>query len=74
MAGVRRLIEASKRGVDTVTHLKHCAWLPTFYDGPHDVHTIGRNARSTQPAKFLVLLVKNTGVEPVLPAPVWPTE
>ena len=40
----------------------------TFYEGPHDVHTIGRNASSTQPAKFLVLLVKNTGVEPVLPA------
>ena len=40
----------------------------TFYEGPHDVHTIGRNASATQAAKFLVLLVKNTGVEPVLPA------
>ena len=40
----------------------------TFYEGPNDVHTIGRNASTTQPAKFLVLLVKNTGVEPVLPA------
>ena len=40
----------------------------TFYEGPHDVHTVGRNASDTQPAKFLVLLVKNTGVAPVLPA------
>jgi quercetin dioxygenase-like cupin family protein len=40
----------------------------TFYEGPHDVHTVGRNASATQPAKFVVLLVKNTGVEPVLPA------
>ena len=40
----------------------------TFYEGPHDVHTIGRNASTTEPAKFLVLLVKSTGVEPVLPA------
>ena len=40
----------------------------TFYEGPHDVHTIGRNASATQPAKFVVLLVKNTGVEPVFPA------
>jgi quercetin dioxygenase-like cupin family protein len=40
----------------------------TFYEGPHDVHTIGRNASTTEPAKFVVLLIKNTGVEPVLPA------
>ncbi len=30
----------------------------TFYEGPNDVHTVGRNASSTQPAKFLVLLIK----------------
>lgn len=40
----------------------------TFYEGPHDVHTVGRNASTTQPAKFLVLLVKNRGAEPLLPA------
>jgi len=40
----------------------------TFYEGPDDVHTVGRNASSTEPAKFVVLLVKNEGVEPVLPA------
>lgn len=39
----------------------------TFYEGPDDVHTVGRNASSTQPARFLVHLVKNTGVPPVLP-------
>lgn len=30
----------------------------TFYEGPNDVHTVGRNASTTQPAKFLVLLIK----------------
>ena len=39
----------------------------TFYEGPNDVHTIGRNASATLPAKFLVLLVKNTGVDALLP-------
>jgi quercetin dioxygenase-like cupin family protein len=40
----------------------------TFYEGPRDIHTVGRNASATQPAKFLVLLVKNKGVDAVLPA------
>ena len=40
----------------------------TFYEGPGDVHTVGRNASRTEPAKFLVLLLKNEGVDPVLPA------
>ncbi len=26
----------------------------TFYEGPDDVHTVGRNASSTKPAKFIV--------------------
>lgn len=30
----------------------------TFYEGPKDIHTVGRNASTTQPAKFLVLLIK----------------
>ena len=30
----------------------------TFYEGPKDIHTVGRNASSTHPAKFLVLLIK----------------
>lgn len=40
----------------------------TFYEGPDDLHTVGRNASSTMPAKFLVLLIKDVGVAPVLPA------
>ena len=33
----------------------------TFYEGPNDIHTIGRNASSTKPAKFVVFLVKDKG-------------
>ena len=33
----------------------------TFYEGPDDVHTIGRNASATKPAKFVVVLLKNRG-------------
>ena len=37
----------------------------TFYEGPEDVHVVGRNASQTQPAKFVVFFVKNKGA-PVL--------
>ena len=40
----------------------------TFYEGPGDVHTIGRNASTTKPARFVVVLVKKKGVDAVLPA------
>lgn len=40
----------------------------TFYEGPDDVHTVGRNASQTKPAKFLVLLIKKKGAPAVLPA------
>src|SRR5262249_25937950 len=30
----------------------------TFYEGPNDVHTVGRNASQTEPAKFIVVLLK----------------
>ena len=40
----------------------------TFYEGPGDVHTVGRNASTTKPAKFIVVLVKKKGVDAVLPA------
>ena len=33
----------------------------TFYEGPDDVHVVGRNASTTKPAKFIVLLIKNKG-------------
>lgn len=37
----------------------------TFYEGPEDVHTVGRNASLTQPAKFVVFLLKDQN-KPVL--------
>jgi quercetin dioxygenase-like cupin family protein len=40
----------------------------TFYEGPGDVHTIGRNASMTKPAKFIAVLLKKKGVDAVLPA------
>src|SRR2546426_10192803 len=39
----------------------------TFYEGPNDVHVVGRNASSTQPAKFLVLLIKDQGAPTLVP-------
>jgi len=39
----------------------------TFYEGPDDVHVTGRNASSTKPAKFLVLLIKNKGAPVLVP-------
>ena len=40
----------------------------TFYESPADIHAVSRNASDTAAAKFLVLLVKDTGAPPVLPA------
>jgi quercetin dioxygenase-like cupin family protein len=40
----------------------------TFYEGPNDVHIVGRNASSTKPAKFLVFLVKDQGAPVLVPA------
>jgi len=37
----------------------------TFYEGPNDVHVVGRNASTTQSAKFLVVFLKKEGA-PVL--------
>ena len=39
----------------------------SFYEGPNDVHTIGRNASTTKPAKFIVLLVKNKDAPVLVP-------
>ena len=33
----------------------------TFYEGPTDVHVVGRNASNTEPAKFVVVLLKGKG-------------
>jgi quercetin dioxygenase-like cupin family protein len=40
----------------------------TFYGSPHDVHTASRNASATNPARFLVFLVKQTGAPATVPA------
>jgi quercetin dioxygenase-like cupin family protein len=39
----------------------------TFYEGPNDVHVVGRNASNTKPAKFIVLLVKDKGAPVLIP-------
>ena len=39
----------------------------TFYEGPDDVHVIDRNASSTNPAKFLVFLIKDKGAPALVP-------
>jgi quercetin dioxygenase-like cupin family protein len=39
----------------------------TFYEGPDDVHIVGRSASKTKPAKFLVFLVKNKGAPVLVP-------
>src|SRR3954452_10220589 len=40
----------------------------TFYEGPDDVHVIGRNASQTKPAKFVVFFVKDKGAPVLVPA------
>ena len=40
----------------------------TFYEGPDDVHVVGRNASKTEPAKFVVFLVTDKGAPVVVPA------
>ena len=40
----------------------------SFYEGPDDVHVVDRNASGTQPAKFLVLLIKDKGAPALVPA------
>jgi quercetin dioxygenase-like cupin family protein len=39
----------------------------TFYEGPDDVHIVGRNASQTAPARFLVFLVKDKGAPLLTP-------
>jgi len=41
----------------------------TFYEGPDDVHVVGRNASSSKAAKFIVFLIKNKGAPVVAPPP-----
>jgi quercetin dioxygenase-like cupin family protein len=39
----------------------------TFYEGPDDVHVVDRNASATNPAKFLVFLIKDKGAPALVP-------
>ncbi len=39
----------------------------TFYEGPTDIHTVGRNASETMPAKFLVFLLKDKDAPVLIP-------
>jgi quercetin dioxygenase-like cupin family protein len=39
----------------------------TFYEGPNDVHILDRNASKTQPAKFVVFLIKDKGAPALVP-------
>jgi len=39
-----------------------------FYESPADVHTIGRNASSKKPARFVVFMLKDIGKPALLPA------
>ena len=41
----------------------------TFYESPDDIHSVSKNASNSQPAKFLVFVVKEKGAPPVVPAP-----
>ena len=38
----------------------------TYYESPNDVHVVSRNASNTDPAKFLVVLVKDKGAPVVV--------
>ena len=39
----------------------------TFYEGPEDVHVVGRNASQTKRAKFVVFFVKDKGAPVLVP-------
>ena len=39
----------------------------TFYEGPDDIHTVGKNASTTEPAKFVVFFVKDKGAPILVP-------
>jgi len=40
----------------------------TFYEGPNDIHVVGKNASSTKPAKFVVFFIKDKGAPVLVPA------
>ena len=40
----------------------------SFYEGPDDVHVVGRNASKIKPAKFVLVMVKDKGAPVLVPA------
>lgn len=38
-----------------------------FYENPEDIHTVSQNASDTEPAKFLVHIIKTVGVPVTTP-------
>jgi quercetin dioxygenase-like cupin family protein len=40
----------------------------TFYEGPDDIHVVDHNASTTQPAKILVVLLKDKNAPILIPA------
>ena len=41
----------------------------TFYEGPDDIHVVGKNASSTKPAKFVVFFIKDKDAPVLVPVP-----
>jgi len=39
----------------------------SFYEGPNDIHVVGRNASTTKPAKFVVVLLKDKDAPVLVP-------
>ena len=39
----------------------------TFYEGRDDIHTVGKNASKTEPAKFVVFFVKDKDAPVLIP-------
>jgi quercetin dioxygenase-like cupin family protein len=39
----------------------------TYYEGPDDIHVVGRNASKTKPAKFVVFFVKDKDAPILVP-------
>ena len=40
----------------------------TFYEGPNDVHLVGRNASTKRSARFLAFFIKDKGAPVLVPA------
>ena len=41
----------------------------TFYETPDNIHSVSRNASDTEPAKILVVFIKQEGAPMTVPAP-----